>query len=61
MPTLFALIDRLIGIPANAPVFDSFAQGRSTARALTEMALSIAAIVAVTAALLALRWHLGLA
>jgi hypothetical protein len=59
--TLLTLIDRLNGIPANMPVFDSFAQGRSMARALAETALSVAAIVLVAAALLGLRWHLGLA
>lgn len=60
MSTLLALVDRVIGIPYNAPRLDSFAQGRSTARALVELVASTALILAVAAALLALRWRLGL-
>lgn len=60
MSTVPALVDHLIDIPYNAPRFDSFAQGRPQRRALAACALSTLALLAVTAALLALRWHFNL-
>jgi hypothetical protein len=55
-----AIVDRLIGIPYNAPLFNSFAQGRTRRRAFASSALSTLALVAAAASLLGLRWHLGL-
>jgi hypothetical protein len=58
--TILALVDRVIDIPYNAPLFDSFAQGRPRRRALAATALSSLALLAVAAALLALRRHFSL-
>jgi hypothetical protein len=60
MSTILALVDRLIGIPYNAPFFDSFAQGRKPRHALAASALSSLALLAVAATLLALRRHFNL-
>jgi hypothetical protein len=46
--------------PFGGPRFDSFTQGRSWWRAVTEVALSTAAFFAVAGVILAIRGHLGL-
>ena len=61
MPPLHAFLDRPIGVPTDAPVFDSVAQSRRMARRFAEAAQGTDAIIAVTAAFLASRWHRGLA